>query len=213
MNGNERKIMGEIEHLIGALEPLIREYGAAAVMVIILLEALGAPVPGETLLVFASALAGRGELSWPTLFAAAWGGAVLGDNLGFAIGRYAGRGLILRYGARIGLGPERLAKVESIFMKYGSMAVAFARFVAFLRQLNGPVAGALGMDWRRFLLFEAFGAAMWVAVWMLFGVYIGEHVTALLGIARRFWPAAVAVAGLALVGALVFRARARQRLR
>jgi membrane protein DedA with SNARE-associated domain len=213
MNGNERKIMGEIEHLIGALEPLIREYGAAAVMVIILLEALGAPVPGETLLVFASALAGRGELSWPTLFAAAWGGAVLGDNLGFAIGRYAGRGLILRYGARIGLGPERLAKVESTFMKYGSMAVAFARFVAFLRQLNGPVAGALGMDWRRFLLFEAFGAAMWVAVWMLFGVYIGEHATALLGIARRFWPAAVAVAGLALVGALVFRARARQRLR
>ncbi|MGZ8324600.1 MAG: DedA family protein [Rhodoplanes sp.] len=98
-------------------------------------------------------------------------------------------------------------------MKYGSMAVAFARFVAFLRQLNGPVAGALGMDWRRFLLFEAFGAAMWVAVWMLFGVYIGEHATALLGIARRFWPAAVAVAGLALVGALVFRARARQRLR
>ncbi len=205
--------MGEIEHLIGALEPVIREYGAAAVMVIILLEALGAPVPGETLLVFAAALAGRGELAWPTLFAAAWGGAVLGDNIGFAIGRYAGRGLILRYGGRIGLGPERLAKVELIFKKYGSMAVTFARFVAFVRQLNGPVAGALGMNWRRFVLFEALGAALWVAVWMLFGVYIGEHATALLGIARRFWPAALAGAGLALVGALVFRARSRQRLR
>jgi membrane protein DedA with SNARE-associated domain len=69
------------------------------------------------------------------------------------------------------------------------------------------------MDWRRFVLFEALGAALWVAVWMLFGVYIGEHATVLLGIARRFWPAALAVAGLALVGALVFRARARQRLR
>jgi membrane protein DedA with SNARE-associated domain len=203
--------MGEIEHLIGALEPLIREYGAAAVMGIILLEALGVPAPGETLLVFASALAGRGELSWPTLFAAAWGGAVIGDNIGFAIGRYAGRGLILRYGARIGLSAERLGKVESVFKKYGPMTVALARFVAFLRQLNGPVAGTLNMDWRRFLLFEALGAALWVSAWMLFGYYVGEHASTVIGFARKFWPAALVLAGLAVVGVLVFRVRARQR--
>ena len=72
-------------------------------MVVTFLETLGAPVPGESLLVFASALAARGELSWPTLFAAAWAGAAIGDNTGFAIGRYAGRELIAHYGARVGL--------------------------------------------------------------------------------------------------------------
>ena len=203
--------MSEIEHLIGALEPLIHEYGAAAILVIIFLETLGAPVPGETLLVFSSALAARGELSWPTLFAAAWAGAVIGDNTGFAIGRYAGRELIARYGARIGLGAERLDKVEAIFKKYGPLTVAFARFVAFLRQLNGPVAGTLDMRWRRFLMFEALGAAMWVTMWMLFGHYVGDHAAALIAFARKFWPVLFVLAGLALTGALFWRYRTRQR--
>jgi membrane protein DedA with SNARE-associated domain len=203
--------MGEIQHLIGGLEPLIREYGAAAVMIIILLEALGAPAPGETLLVFASALAARGELHWPTLYVAAWGGAVIGDNLGFAVGRYAGRALILRYGARIGLRPERLDKVESVYATYGLITVVFARFVAFLRQLNGPVAGALNMEWRRFALFEALGAAMWVSLWMLFGYYVGEHAATLIKLAHKYWPAALIIAGVALIGVLAVRARTRRR--
>lgn len=203
--------MGEIHHLISELEPLIREYGAVAVMAIILLEALGAPVPGESLLIFASALAARGELHWPTLYLAAWAGAVIGDNLAFAVGRYAGRTLILRYGARIGLRPERLDKVESVYATYGPITVVFARFVAFLRQLNGPVAGVLNMAWGRFVLLEMLGAAMWVAVWMLFGHYVGEHAATLMKLAHKIWPAALVVAGLVVVGAFAVRARTRQR--
>jgi membrane protein DedA with SNARE-associated domain len=203
--------LSEIEHLIGALEPLVREFGAPAIMVIIFLETLGAPLPGESLLVFASALAARGELSWPTLFASAWAGAVIGDNAGFAIGRYAGRELIAHYGARFGLGAERLDKVDAIFRKYGPLTVAFARFVAFLRQLNGPVAGALDMRWRRFLLFEMLGAAMWVTAWMLLGHYIGAHAAMLITFARKFWPAALVLAGLALMGGFFWIYRTRQR--
>ena len=203
--------MGEIHHLIRELEPAIREYGAAAVMVIIMLEALGAPAPGETLLIFASALAARGELHWPTLYLAAWAGAVIGDNLAFAVGRYAGRTLLLRYGARIGLRPERLGKVESIYATYGPITVVFARFVAFLRQLNGPVAGVLNTAWSRFVLLDMLGAAMWVAVWMLFGHYVGEHAEALIRLARKFWPAALIIAGLVVIGVLAVRAWMRQR--
>ena len=105
--------MSEIKHLIGALEPLIHEYGAAAIMVDHFLETLGAPLPEKRSLVFASALAARGELSWPTLFAAAWAGAALGDNTGFAIGRVpvASSSPVMHPGR---LGAERLDKVEAV---------------------------------------------------------------------------------------------------
>lgn len=199
--------MTELQHLIGAAENLVREHGAVAVMVIILLEAIGAPAPGESLLVFASALAARGELSWHALFFGAWTGAVVGDNLGFAVGRYGGRALALRYGARLGLNAERLGRVEAFYARYGPIAVMLARFVAFARQLNGFVSGALAMDWRRFALLDAVGAALWVAVWMLVGGFVGEHAATLLSFGRRFWPLLISLA----LGAIVLAAFIRRR--
>ena len=91
-------MIAEIEHLLGNLEPFVHEYGAAAVMVILTFESLGLPLPGESVLVLASVLAGRGELSLPLLMLAAWAGAVMGDNIGYLIGRRLGRILIIRYG-------------------------------------------------------------------------------------------------------------------
>ena len=89
-----------IEHILGNLEPLVHEYGAAAVMVILTFESLGLPLPGESLLVVASVLAGRGELSLLPLMLSAWAGAVLGDNIGYLIGRRLGRAIVVRYGGR-----------------------------------------------------------------------------------------------------------------
>lgn len=197
--------MSVLTHLAAALEPLIRDYGAAAVTMIILFESLGVPLPGETLLVFASALAGRGELSLPALMGGAWVGAVAGDNIGYLIGRYGGRALVLRFGGKIGLDAARLATVEAAFARWGPATVAGARFVAVLRQLNGIVAGTLGMEWRRFLVFNALGAALWVGAWMTIGYVAGEHADALLGAARRFWPAlVVTIAIVALAGGAVW---------
>ncbi len=203
--------MGEIAHLIGELEQVVREHGAVAVMIIIFLETLGAPVPGESLLIFASALAARGELSWHTLYLGAWVGAVAGDNIGFVVGRYAGRTLILRYGTKIGLTAARLEKVENYFRRYGPLTVVVARFIAYARQLNGPVAGALEMKWRRFIVFDLIGATLWVSVWMLVGAFIGEHAASLISIARRFWPVLLILAGLALIVAFAVRAHQRRK--
>ena len=168
--------MGGIEHFLGDLEPFVRQYGAFAVTVILTFESLGVPLPGESLLVLASVLAGRGELSLPLLMLSAWTGAVLGDNIGYGIGRRFGRAIVLRYGARIGINADRLNWVEGFFVRYGPFTVAFARFVNILRQLNGVVAGMLNMDWKRFLVFNAFGGALWVSVWTLAGFYLGAHV-------------------------------------
>lgn len=79
--------MTEIEHLLGSLVPLIRHYGLVAVPVIITLESLGAPVPGESLLIFASVAAEHGDMSFPLLLLFAWIGGVIGDNIGYLIGR------------------------------------------------------------------------------------------------------------------------------
>jgi membrane protein DedA with SNARE-associated domain len=197
-------LIAEIEHLLGNLEPFVREYGAAAVMVILTFESLGLPLPGESLLILASVLAGRGELSLPLLMLAAWAGAVMGDNIGYLIGRRLGRILIIRYGTKIGITADRLTQVEAVFGRYGSVTVAFARFVNVLRQLNGVVAGMLKMDWRRFLFFNALGGALWVSAWTLTGFYLGAHVSDIKEVAHDLERAG-AILGLGvLIAALVF---------
>ena len=89
--------MEEIGQLVVGLEQLVRAYGAAAVLVIVMLEAFGVPLPGELLLIFSAALAGRGEMSLPALLICAWAGAVIGDNIGYVIGRTLGRAAVARY--------------------------------------------------------------------------------------------------------------------
>jgi len=88
--------MEDAGHLVAGLEHVVRDYGVFAVMLAV--EAIGVPVPGESLLIFASGLAGRGEMSLPALVVFASAGAVLGDNIGYAIGKSVGRAATLRYG-------------------------------------------------------------------------------------------------------------------
>ena len=167
--------MTEFNHILGAMAPWIHTYGSAAVFVILTFESLGMPLPGESLLVVAAILAGRGEISFPALLLSAWGGAVIGDNIGYLIGRTLGRTLLRRYGRKVGIKPDSLQKVEVVFAHYGAVAVGFARFVNILRQLNGVVAGALKMHWLKFLIFNALGGACWVVVWTMAGFYLGTH--------------------------------------
>lgn len=178
-------VMEHAGHLVAGFEHFVRDYGVFAVMLMVAMEALGAPVPGETLLIFASILAARGEMSLPALLVFAWAGAVMGDNIGYAIGRSLGRATILRYGAKIGLNDARFEWIESIFRSYGPATVGFARFIAILRQLNGIVAGILGMPWWRFLLFNALGGALWVTAWVFAGFYFGEHVSVVTALAHH----------------------------
>ena len=190
--------MEELGQLVADLEHFIRDYGVVAVMVILAFEALGAPLPGETLLIFASVLAGRGEMSLPALLIFAWAGSVMGDNVGYLIGRSLGRAALARYGAKVGLTAARYIAVEEVFARYGAATVAFARFVNVLRQLNGIVAGTLGMNWWRFLLFNALGGALWVATWVLGAYYLGEYASS---IARL--PGHVGVVGGMLAAAVL----------
>jgi membrane protein DedA with SNARE-associated domain len=180
----------------------LMQYGYRAVFWGLLLESIGLPLPGETLLIAGAALASRGLLHLVPLLLVAWSAAVLGDNIGYAIGHFGGRRLILRYGSRIGLTASRFARVEAIFQRFGGRVVLAARFFAVLRQLNGLAAGTSGMPWWRFLCYNSLGAAAWVGAWGL-GVYLLGHDL------QRFVPwvhgfgYAMLAAGLVVIGLLM----------
>jgi membrane protein DedA with SNARE-associated domain len=196
--------MGSIDQIFSGMEPFIREYGVLAIFVVLALESIGLPLPGESMLIFGSALAARGEMSFNGLLIAAWIGGVAGDNIGYAIGRKFGRKVILQYGGKVGLNDERLMQIETVVRRYGPFSVMFARFFNGLRQLNGVVAGTAQMNWWKFLLCNAIGCALWVTTWGFGGRYIVEHVPKFGSLSRALGFAAAATVMAALV-ILIFK--------
>jgi membrane protein DedA with SNARE-associated domain len=135
----------------------------AVVGLVIGLESMGVPLPGEFALVGASLLAVSGVTSPWFVGLAASVGAIVGDSIGYAVGRRGGRALLERFGRRFPrhFGPPHLDRAEQVFRKYGVWAVFFGRFVALLRILAGPLAGALHVPYRRFLVANAAGGLVW----------------------------------------------------
>jgi membrane protein DedA with SNARE-associated domain len=198
--------MHHLHDVIALAAPYLDRYGYGAVFGALLLESFGLPLPGETMLIAGAALAAEGELHLAPLLACAWLATVVGDNIGFSIGRFGGRRLLVRYGVRIGITASRLARVEAFFQRHGGEVVLVARFFAVLRQLNGIVAGSVGMSWWRFLSYNALGAALWVSAWG-FGVYyfgqmLGHALSRIHGLAYVIGLLALilAVGGVALYG-------------
>lgn len=166
-----------IPAFINALAPLINKYGYLGVLFLVMLEDFGLPVPGETTLIAAAFFAGvEGQLNIFLVAVVAFFAAVIGDNIGFAIGHYGGHPLIERYGKYIFLTPERVAKAESFFNRHGGKVIVIARFVEGLRQANGLIAGLSEMRWLKFTMFNAIGAALWVALWSVIGYLGGSHI-------------------------------------
>jgi len=139
----------------------LAHYGYAFLFLVVLLESTGLPLPGESLVVAGGLLAGEGTFNIFLVLLTAWAGSVVGDNLGYAVGRRYGRKIVVRWGERFGLGEKRFKMVEERFQDYGFAVVLVARFVIILRQLNGFVAGTMHMNWGVFLLYNSISAALW----------------------------------------------------
>lgn len=150
-------------------------YGYWAIFFIIFLEDFGLPLPGETVLITAALLASQGKMDLFLLIAVAWLAAVLGDNAGYALGRYGGQRLILRYGKYVWLTPRKLNRIKLFFGHYGVWLILGARFVDILRQLNGIVAGLTGMRWGTFLSANASGALLWTGFWSVLAFCLGKE--------------------------------------
>jgi membrane protein DedA with SNARE-associated domain len=194
------------------LAPVLDSYGYLAVGGLVTLEDFGIPVPGETILVAASVYAGAGRLSIVAVGVVAVLAAVIGDNIGYAIGRFGGRALVLRFGRFVLLTEERLARAEGFFARYGGPIVVIARFIEGLRQLNGIIAGIAEMPWPRFVVFNAIGAALWVGVWTSVGYLAGDHIQVIYAAVTRYSLYAL-IALVVVVAAWAIRFLIRRRRR
>jgi membrane protein DedA with SNARE-associated domain len=185
---------------------LFARYGYAVVFVGVLLENSGLPVPGETALLAGAALAHYGRLSLPWVIVTAIAGAVLGDNLGFCAVRRLGRGLIERYGRRVGLTQLRLDQFNRFFARHGAKTVFIARFITGLRVFCAVLAGASDLGWPTFLFYNATGAIVWATVIGVAGYALGESWDRLERLIGRSGLVALAiVAGMAAIA--IVRAR------
>jgi membrane protein DedA with SNARE-associated domain len=198
--------------LFGALEPVLNHYGYLAVAGLVLVEDFGIPVPGETILIAASLYAGAGRLNVVAVGVIATLAAITGDNIGFAIGHFGGRALALRYGKYVFLTAERLDKAEYFFDRHGGKIIVAARFIEGLRQANGIVAGITGMHWKKFVVFNTLGAALWVGVWVTLGYLAGNHIITIYDQVTRY-SLYLLIALVVLIAALIARWLLRRRAR
>jgi membrane protein DedA with SNARE-associated domain len=195
---------------LDALSSPLQHFGVWAIAFLIMLEDFGIPVPGETILIAGAVYAGAGRLNVVAVGVAGFIAAVIGDNIGFAIGHFGGRALALRWGKYVFLTEERLNKAEAFFDRRGAIVITFARFVEGLRQANGIIAGITGMHWLRFLIFNAIGAALWVGTWVSLGYLAGNHITTIYHYITLYSYYVLIALAVLLVGYIAWRMRRRR---
>jgi membrane protein DedA with SNARE-associated domain len=189
---------------------LLHDYGYVAVFVCVMLESIGFPLPGESLIIGAAIYAATThQLDVFILVPVAAAGAISGDQIGYFIGRWVGFRLLAHWGRKLGLTEDRLQLGRFLFRKYGAEVVFFGRFVAILRTFAALLAGANRMPWHSFLIWNALGGIAWTSLYG-FGAYLlGDAARRIKG------PVGIGLAvigGAALLAALIFVKRNESRL-
>jgi membrane protein DedA with SNARE-associated domain len=133
----------------------------------------GVVVPGETIVILGGVYAGLDELSLPLVATVAVVGAILGDNIGYWIGRRFGRGFLLRHGRKLFITRERLGKAERYYAEHGGKTVFLGRFVPVVRSVGFVLAGVAHMQWKRFLAYDVAGALIWGVAHSFLGYVLG----------------------------------------
>jgi membrane protein DedA with SNARE-associated domain len=192
------------------MRELIHQYGASIVFVLVFLESIGLPLPGEAILVSAAIFAGTTqELGIAVVLFFAALGAILGSTVSFWIGDRYGYPLLLRYGSYIGLTETRIKIAQYLFRRQGMMVVLIARFVAVLRSVIGFIAGANRMPFANFMIANGAGAVAWALFYGLGAYYLGKGVEKF---ARPFAMALAVVGGIVLVSMILYWRRKEQEL-
>ena len=194
---------------LNSLAGPLQHYGLWAILLLVMVEDFGIPLPGETVLIAGAIFAGSGQINVIALGLVGFFAAAIGDNIGYVIGRFGGRTLVDRWGRYIFLTPERLDKAEGFFEKHGGKIITIARFVEGLRQANGIIAGISKMHWLRFGAFNALGAALWVGAWVSVGYFAGQHITTIYNNITRYSIYAVIAAVVLIAAWIAYRLRKR----
>ena len=156
------------------LTRLLQSYTYPVLLLLVLLESLGVPLPGEIALVTAAAYASSGNISIVIVIALAAIGAIVGGVLGYWIGIKGGLPLVTRYGGYVGVRKSHVDRAHAFFERNGSKTILFGRFVAILRTWAAIVAGAAAMSFTKFVTYNTIGSIVWAVVFGLLGFYFGR---------------------------------------
>ncbi len=184
-----------IGQMVGGALGVLQAMGYPGIAAIIGLESMGIPMPGETALIAAGYLAASGHLSLPLVIVSAALGAVVGDSVGYAIGRKGGRRFLNRYGKYLRITPEKLAEADRYFVRHGAKTVFLGRFFPLLRILAGPLAGTAKMPYHSFLAANVSGAFTWATTMGTLAFFFGKPVAVFLS--------SLGVWGLVVIAALL----------
>jgi membrane protein DedA with SNARE-associated domain len=187
--------------MLDGIFALIATFGYGVVFLVVMSESAGLPVPGETSLLLASALAATGRLNIVGVIAAAALGAILGDTGGYWVGRTWGMALLRRYGRLVRFDEEKLRRAEEFFARHGEKTVFFGRFVPVGRIFSAVLAGVGRMHYLRFLAWNASGGIVWATLMGTLGYIFGHNLPLIEGIVQQ--------GGLALLAALILLIAAR----
>ncbi len=185
------------------VEHFLQRWGYEGIFLSVLLGNIGFPLPEETIVLFAGYLAWREILTLPAVIIISIVSAIVGDNLGYWIGRRHGLPLLERYGHYLLITPHTFARARAFFARHGAKTVFLARFIAGLRFLAGPLAGATLMPFPRFALYNAAGAIVWVTTIAGVGYLLGAHLDLALRYVRRGEELLLLLAGVILLVLLV----------
>jgi len=187
------------------IEQYMLAYGYWAVFFGVMLENAGVPVPGETILLIAGYFASTGKFHLGLVMLIAATGAVIGDNIGFAIGHHYGRNVLLRVGRFFFLTPKRFAHMENYFERHGNKTILVARFITGLRVFAALLAGASRMPWRVFIVFNVAGAVLWSVVITTLGYLFGQSLPLLVKWVGR--SGTILLISAIVIGIVVWRVR------
>ena len=198
--------------IVETVKHYLLAWGYWAVILGLVMEDAGVPLPGETILIFASFLAYKyHQLHLWLIILAAIAAASMGDNIGYWIGRKGGRPLLMRWKHLLHVNDDDIAAGEDLLDRRGDLTIFFARFIWGLRMLAGPLAGVLRMEWRRFALFNFLGACAWVCAVSGAGYLFGSQFENLEHFFKR---ADIAImAGVAGLGFYLWRRHKRNQRR
>ncbi len=186
------------------MHDLIQAYGLWVLFMVVMLESMGVPMPGETALVTAALYAGSThQISIASVVLVASTAAIIGDNVGYLLGRSIGVRLIARYGKYVRLNEMRLKVGQYLFLRHGGKIVFFGRFVAILRTYSALLAGVNRMNWLHFLIMNALGGICWASLFGIGADLFGEEVERVAGPFSLLL--LITAIGLAIAGIFFFR--------
>jgi len=204
-DGFRSRVERRFERSLARVQPLLQRYGYGATVAAVMVEGMGIPTPGQTLLMASSIEAAKERMNIVLLLFLVTTAATVGNSIGYAIGRWGGRALLVKFKVN----PKRQQRTEDFFKRRGGIAILFARFLDGLRQLNGIVAGILKMPWWTFTAYNIAGAILWTCTWGLGTYYLGRDIHSIAAFLHRHRHFLFVFGVASLVGLIVYLLRYR----